>query len=171
MRKFAVFILLLACGSAIAQTPSVNKLRLTVTATKERLSKSKQETASREEAKETWAYSVMVKNGAFEDLDNLKLEYRVFMKDEFHGPKDAQPQIKRKSGTLDIGKLPKFGEYPFFTAEFEVEKSELKANWVYSDGSKGKIKDSLYGIWLRIYRKDELVYEMMNPSTLKSEKW
>src|SRR5262245_47526161 len=119
--------ILYCCATAFAQTPSVNKLRLTVTTAKECLSKAKQESNSVESSKETWAYAVTIKNGAFQELENLKVEYRVYVKDDFHGPKGTEAQMKRKEGTLEIQKLLKLGEYPFYTTEVEVDKSELKA--------------------------------------------
>lgn len=167
--SIAALLILSLAGSAFAQNPSINKLRLTVTAVKERVAKEKSESTSEEQVSEKWVYAVRVKNTSFSDLENLKLEYRAFMKDDFHGAKSTK--LQREAGSLTIEKLAKHGEYPFTTEPFVVEKSELKGGWRYADGAKPKVKDSLYGIWIRIYQKEELVYELLIPSTLKSEKW
>ncbi len=53
-----------------------------------------------------------------------------------------------------------------------LKKARLKADWYYSNGARGKAKDELSGIWVRVYSGNELIYELAQPSSLKTqEKW
>ena len=53
-----------------------------------------------------------------------------------------------------------------------MKKARLKADWYFNNGAKGKAKDELSGIWVRVYSGSELINEFAQPTSLKTkEEW
>ena len=64
------------------------------------------------------------------------------------------------------------GKTTFETDPVTLKKARLKADWYYANGAKGKAKDEISGVWVRVFSGSEMIDEYANPSSLKSqEKW
>lgn len=126
---------------------------------------------STEEAVENWVYLVTITSHSFKEIPELRVDYVVFSRHERFGSKsEAKPQ--RTTGSKTVGNLASNGKTSFETEEVTLKKARLKADWYYSNGAKGKAKDELTGVWIRVYSGDELINEFAQPSSLKTqEKW
>ena len=121
---------------------------------------------------ENAGYSVTVHNDSSVALENLRIEYRIFMRDDQHGAKKSDMTLKRLEGSERIVALPAKGMTEFKTDTLTLQRSELKADWYYIDGSKKRVADQLAGIWLKAFRADGTqVGEYVSSDSVKKEKW
>ncbi len=126
---------------------------------------------STESAEESWGYVVTITNHSFKDIPDLRVEYVVFSQHQRFGS-TAEPKPERNTGSKTLGNLPNSGKTSFETEQVTLKKARLKADWYYGNGAKGKAKDELSGIWLRIYSGSDLIDEFAQPAALKTrEKW
>lgn len=125
---------------------------------------------STEEAAENWVYLVTITSHSFKEIPGLRVDYVVFSKHERFGSK-SEAKAARTTGSKTLGNLASNGKTTFETEQVTLKKARLKADWYYANGAKGKAKDELSGIWVRVYSGDELINEFA-PSSLKTqEKW
>jgi hypothetical protein len=126
---------------------------------------------STEEAAENWDYLVTITSHSFKEIPDLRVDYVVFSKHERFGSK-IEGKAKRTTGSKTLGNLASNGKTSFETEQVILKKSRLKADWYYTNGAKGKAKDELSGIWVRVYSGSELINEFAQPASLKTrEKW
>ena len=127
---------------------------------------------STETAEEKWGYAVTIANRSFKDIPDLQVDYLVFSKHEKFGSKSAEPKPQRTAGKKSLGTLQNNGTANFETEVVTLKKARLKADWYYANGAKGKAKDEITGIWVRVYSGSELITEFAQPPALKTqEKW
>ncbi len=126
---------------------------------------------STEEVVENWDYLVTITSHSFKEIPDLRVDYIVFSKHERFGSK-SEAKAKRTTGSKTLGSLAGNGKTSFETEQVTLKKARLKGYWYYSNGAKGKAKDELSGIWVRVYSGSELINEFAQPSSLKTqEKW
>lgn len=124
-------------------------------------------TVSTKVSKEQWGYGVMIENKTFKPQDNLEVEYRQYVLDDVA---TGKPKLKSHAAKTTIAMLPSAGKFKFDTTPVEIEKEEMKAN--YSRAGKDKVKDTLAGLWLRIIKDSQIIYEFQSPPDLKNKaKW
>jgi hypothetical protein len=129
------------------------------------------ESRSTKVVQQKWAYKVTVENKSFKDLENLEVEYRIYVEDDtLHNLAD-KGKLKALPGEKEVAKLENAQKFTFETRAVAVNKSELKAGWHYRGGAKEKVEDELGGIWIRVYQDGEVVNEFANPPVLKERKW
>lgn len=127
---------------------------------------------STETAEEQWGYVVTITNHSFKDIPDLRVEYLEFSKHERFGSKSGAAKDERTSGSKSLGSLQNNGKTSFETDPVTLKKARLKADWYYANGAKGKAKDEMSGIWVRVFSGSEMIDEYAQPSALKSqEKW
>lgn len=123
---------------------------------------------------EQWGFNVTVTNRANQALENLRAEYVIFLdpSEQLIDSKE-EAKLKRRSGKADLDNIPMSGRTQFRTDTVEAVKVSLKSGWVWGDADKKRTaRDKLYGVWVRVYRGDELVAEVANPATLSTkEAW
>ena len=178
MNRFITCVLVFACSlltmglpEAHSQVMAAKPLRFDFTVTKKRLDVERVDKGSTNITEEKWAYEVAIRNSTFVDQGGLTIEYRNYRQQDsgkHTGARSKLPLIAHP-GTEKIEALTKSGIYKFTTKAVEIKKSELKANWFYSDGTKDKVKDTLFGIWLRVLKDGEIVSEYFHPASLKSK--
>jgi hypothetical protein len=156
---------------AQAQTVAAKPLRLEIKANKKRTDVERTQTQSKNLAEEKWLYEVEIRNTSFSDLADIKVDYRCYKRDDKYGADNSSSKLPLKPipGSETIATLANAATYKFSTEEVKIQKDELKGGWVYLNGSKPKIKDSLYGIWIKVLKNGEVVCEYQNPPTLKSK--
>lgn len=123
---------------------------------------------------EQWGFNVTLTNRWNQPLEKLRAEYVLFLdpSEQLIDSKD-EAKLKRLRGQADVEPIPMSGRVQFRTDTVEAVKVALKSGWVWGDADKKRTaRDKLYGVWVRIYRGDELVAETAMPNTLATkEPW
>ena len=120
---------------------------------------------------EKWGYAVTVANQTAQPLQHLRAEYRLFATvDDIH-VKEKQG-LKKKSYQSQIETIPELGHVSFRTETILASKSKYNGNIFSAKTGDTTSRETLFGVWIRIYRGDELVYEDAMPKSLRTtEKW
>ena len=121
-----------------------------------------------------WGYSVTLKNRSMKVIKDLRVRYLLFVKVDAESVKGTQPvPLKRVNGSKVIDVIDGAQTVTFRSDTISMFRYELKPGFIWSGtGSSQPIKDSLVGIWMRVYAGDQLVSEYYNPTTLaKTETW
>jgi hypothetical protein len=125
-------------------------------------------------SEEQWGYTATLFNRASKPLNGARVEYILFVKPDTEPGKDTtSAPLKEKSGSKTIDALPAHDSVNFRTDSITIFKQQLKPGYIWGKtGNNAAIKDSLYGIWVRVYVGDQMVDEVLNPESLsKTEKW
>jgi len=112
-------------------------------------------------------YRVMVKNTSFmEDTPALTAKYRVFVlrDDGKKNLREVKPQRIQGEAALPAIKASATGT--FDTSSVKLSKTSLDPSYYYSNHQRQTSKDTLDGIWLRLYDGDKMVAEFMSSSKL-----
>ncbi len=119
------------------------------------------------------AYVVVIENESFQPVPAVTVEYRMFVLDDQRGiDSRSDMPMKKTSGQTRLTGIPRLAETTFTTDAVELKQSKLQSGWVYADGSKRRIKDDLFGLWLRVIHDGKVVAEWAQPDTLpKKETW
>lgn len=120
---------------------------------------------------EKWGYSVMISNKTSQPLEKLRTEYRLFATiDDVH-TKEKQG-LKKKSYRSVVEPIPELGRITFRTETVSAIKTKYNGNIVSAKSGESSSRETLRGIWIKIFRGDELVYENAMPDSLRtSETW
>ncbi len=120
---------------------------------------------------EKWGYSVTVINKASQSLDNLRTEYRLFAtKDNVHVKE--KEGLKKKAYRSAIESVPSLGRTVFRTETISAFKMKYNANIHSAKTGDTSSRETLHGIWFRLYRGDQLVQEIAMPASLTTtETW
>ena len=122
---------------------------------------------------EDWGYSVTLRNTTLKPIDNLRGEYILFVKVDTTAEQigRAEARLTRSTGALAFESLPAGGRITARTQPIIARKREL-ANGIVWNSRDAKTRDTLHGIWLRIYQGETLVLESASPGTLiNTESW
>ena len=122
---------------------------------------------------EQWAYEVTVENRCFRDLENMEIQYIVFMKPVVPGQKmiAGHIKLKRKSGSTPVALLKNCEKFSFVTESMRLKGSRLMKG-SYKNGANRWAKDDLKGLWMRLFLDGKQVAEYADPSALTgSEPW
>lgn len=118
-------------------------------------------------------YKVELNNRTELTLDALKVEYRTFVfLNEIAGDRRDDGKEVILKGKYDIPKLAPYSKIEFDTEKVKLKHTDLQPGYYWADGGKGKSRDELKGLWLRIFRGDKQIAEYASPSTLPEKyKW
>lgn len=120
---------------------------------------------------EDWGFTITIRNQTNAAAEGLRVEYMLFTKvDEIKNTGRA-PQIRQKRFDLALETLPATGRISARTQTVTTLKTELKGGYEWSGTGDKKTRDTLHGIWLRLYQGDKLVLESASPASLASGKW
>ena len=148
--------------STASSSPS--RVDFNVLAERKRFDFDRSGTNSSVTTKEKWGYKVTMENRSFAAVSGLEVQYRQFkFDDQLKGSK-----LIGVGGTASMNSLNTGQKFNFETSAVEIERFELRPGWVWTDESKQKVKDRLAGLWLRVLRDGEVVFEWQNPPDLKS---
>lgn len=121
-----------------------------------------------------WGYSITLRNAIARPIENLRGEYILFVKVDTAGDDAARGdgRLKRTRRKLAFDPIPVGGRVSARTEAITARKLELAKGIVWGGTGDSKTRDTLQGIWLRIYQGDTLVLESASPGTLVStESW
>ncbi len=124
------------------------------------------------QTKDVWAYKVTLENKSFKDADNVEIKYLVFMKPDAAGERTRDEKLVRKEGSIKVPSIKNFEKYTFTTEPVTLTGVKLQPGWSYTSGANARAKDSMSGLWLRIFVNGQQVMEDINPTWLKTkETW
>jgi hypothetical protein len=120
---------------------------------------------------EKWGYSVTVINKTSQSLDNLRAEYRLFATVDSVHVKEKQG-LKKKSYRNSIEAIPSLSRVVFRSETISALKMKYNGNIHSAKTGDTSSRETLHGIWLKLYRGDQLIQEIAMPSNLAStETW
>lgn len=124
---------------------------------------------------EHWGYAVSLENKTFQPLTDLDVKYVIFYKQEQLGVK-GPPREQRMNGNTPVKAINSHGKLTFETNPVELKKTRMlgpAGSYTYfENGASSKAEDSLSGVWIRIYKGDQMLAEFVKPPNLASkEKW
>ena len=126
----------------------------------------------RSTTEEKWGYTVSMYNRTNAALTGLRAEYMLFATmDDVHteGKKEG---LRRTTSRAALPDVPSFGRAEFRTDTVSTFTMKYKGNIRSANTGDRKSRESLAGVWIKIYRGDELIYEASLPDGLrKTERW
>ena len=99
--------------------------------------------------REKWSYKVEMRNLQPVELQNLRVDYWLFRKED-EGRGVGAPRVAT-SGTHKIDSIKGSAVYSFETLPLELSKTKLEGNFIYIDGTRPRSADTVGGIVLRMY--------------------
>lgn len=118
-----------------------------------------------------WGYNVTITNKASKPIENLHAEYLLFATVDSVHVKEKQA-MKKKNYRSAIETVPALSRIIFRTETISAFKMKYNGNIVSAKTGDSSSRETLTGIWIRIYSGDELVYEGVTPESLRiTEKW
>lgn len=120
-------------------------------------------------------YEVVIKNNGFEAVEDLQVRYVIYRYHDYKGAEDGVGKHEKREGSEVVEQIPARGEYTFNTVSFMMKETELKGNFVWVDkegkrtGNDRKSRDLLAGIWVRVYKGDNIVLDYVDPDKLRTD--
>lgn len=120
-----------------------------VTYTKKKLDSVTRRSVGEVHTTETWSYKVEMRNKQPMELQNLRVDYWLFRKeDEGRGKGSARVAA---SGSHKAESMRGSAIYAFETLPMELNKSKLEGNYIYIDGTRPRSADVMGGIVIRVF--------------------
>ncbi|MFA6288876.1 MAG: hypothetical protein WC661_15955 [Opitutaceae bacterium] len=120
---------------------------------------------------EKWGYSVTIQNKTAKALESLRADYRLFATVDSVHVKEKQG-LKKKPYQSAINTIPVMGRIVFRTETISAFKMKYNGNIHSAKTGDTSSRETLSGIWIRIYQGSDLVYETAMPDSLRTtEKW
>lgn len=117
-------------------------------------------------------YAVTLTNRTGKPIENLRGECLLYVRMDALRNSTAKPQIRREPSRVKFDPLPAGGKVSARTGFVTTTKTELKGNVKWRGTDDAKTRDTVEGIWLRIYQADTLVLETALPSNLaEGQSW
>ena len=121
---------------------------------------------------ENWGYALTISNRTPKAIDELRAEYRLFATVDDMGVADDKLVLKKKAYKTPIEKIEALDKITLRTETIVAVKSALKGNIYVAKTGRSESSERLYGIWLRVFRGDQLVQEIAMPDSLRTkQKW
>jgi hypothetical protein len=119
-----------------------------------------------------WGYSITLKNNTRRPLENLRIDYILYTRIDVIENIGREARTRAKKFSQKVEPVPPGARLASRTESVTTRKTELRDGMVWSGSGDDTTRDTLTGIWLRIYRDDELVLEASSPDGLsKKETW
>lgn len=156
----------------LKRTPATVAYRFDIKAVADKMAGNRKNLGYKTVKNELWAYKVEIRNIARNPVQNLKVEYRVFVKDEAEGSfasSDIRGDGFHAGEAAVAGPLRYNGVGTFTTKEVPIDVVDYR----YSTNREDRHADALRGLMMRI--KDDqgkVVYEWISPiTTLRGKTW
>ena len=120
-----------------------------VTYTKKKLDSVKRSFGATVETVESWAYKLEMRNKQAVELQNLRVDYWLFRKEDEGQGKGASRVAT--SGSHKIESVKGSAAYAFETLPVDLSKRKLEGNFIYIDGTRPRSQDVMGGIVVRVY--------------------
>jgi hypothetical protein len=124
------------------------------------------------EKSETFFYEVSVANKAFKPSEPVTAKYIVFVERQEVGEKPGSEQIEKIKGEGEIAAMKAQGKESLNTKEVTLREKAIVGNYIFVSGGRLKSRDTLVGVWVKLFQGDTEVGEFVNPTTLANKhKW
>lgn len=120
---------------------------------------------------EDWGYTLTIKNNTLKPIEGLRADYILYTKVDEIKNTSREPRIRQKAFTLKFDPVPASGRASAKSQAVTTRKTELRGGVEWAGTGDNDTRDTLHGIWLRIYQGDKLVLESASPTALASGKW
>jgi hypothetical protein len=121
---------------------------------------------------ENWGYALTITNRTPKPIDGLRTEYRLFATVDNPGEAPDKMTLKKKAYNTTVPMISALDKTIVRTETIIAIKTQLHPGWVYRNSRRTESGERLYGIWLRVFRGDQLVQEIAMPDSLRTkEKW
>jgi hypothetical protein len=121
---------------------------------------------------EECAYDIVVTNTSLKDVPALDVQYQIFIQRQRLGEKKDVEHSDKVTGSATLPALKSLQKGSVATKSFPLSKANLQGGWTYYNGGRQSAKDTVKGIWVKIYDGQTLLAEFANPSTVKDkETW
>lgn len=115
---------------------------------------------------EDWGYTITLKNNTGRVIENLRADYILYTKIDQIKNTSRQPTTKAKAFSVKFEALPVGGRGAAKTSTVVTRETKLRGGLQWRGTGDDDTRDTLVGIWLRIYQGDVLVLESATPATL-----
>ncbi len=118
---------------------------------------------------QNYAVTLTLRNPA--ELKGAVVEYRVYYtgSDVPESTAETRP-LEKKEGVVPISSLSAGQSLAFETPFFDVPRSTSRKGYnFYPDGRKTRFRSELVGVWLRVRQGEKLLFEWVEPNSLKRE--
>ena len=121
---------------------------------------------------EDWGYTLTLRNTTPRPIESLRGEYILFVKVDTVGDSQGDGRLKRSRHKITFDPIPIGGRVSARTETITARKTDLAPGLIWRSSGDDKTRDTLHGIWLRVYQGDTLVLEEAKPGTLSAtENW
>jgi hypothetical protein len=121
---------------------------------------------------EKWGYGIIFTNQGSEPLNDLRAEYLLFATIDNVYVEGKKEGLRRKACLASLDSIAAKDRLDFRTETVSAFKTKYNGNIVSAKTGERSSRETLYGIWLRVYRGEELIYENSLPDGLrKKETW
>lgn len=121
---------------------------------------------------ENWGYAMTIINTTPKPIEGLSAEYRLFATVDSMGTAEDKKGMKKKPYKTPIETIDALGKITLRTETITAVKMAFVGNIVSANTGRSESGERLYGIWLRVFRGDQLVQEIAMPESLRTkEKW
>lgn len=121
-------------------------------------------------------YEITVRNQTYKDLEYLRIDYLIFKFDDATAGRERNSgDLERKEGSMVLKHLSARSEESVTTDSFRMLETSKEPgyNWGGSGAREVRYrKDRLDGIWVRIYRGNQLIFEESRPQSIaRNQSW
>lgn len=119
--------------------------------------------------RKTWeeGYEVLIENETAFDMEDVRIEYMILKFDDAMAAQTRSAgEIVKLKGKTKVGKVPAWSEKGTETKQFPMEQTKLAGNTRWANGGKETSKDTMDGIWVRVFVGDFMAAEMTRPENL-----
>jgi hypothetical protein len=121
---------------------------------------------------ENWGYALTISNRTPKPIEELRAEYRLFATVDNMSVAEDKLVLKKKAYKTSVDKIAALDKTTLRTETIAAVKMAFNGNIVAAKTGRSESSERLYGIWLRIFRGDQLVQEIAMPDSLRTkEKW
>ena len=121
---------------------------------------------------ESWGYALTIANRTPKPIEGLRAEYRLFATVDNMSVAEDKLVLKKKAYKTPIDKIVALDKITVRTDTITTVKMAFNANIHSTKTGRTESGERLYGIWLRVFRGDQLVEEIAMPDSLRTkEKW
>lgn len=119
-----------------------------------------------------WGYTITLVNKLNRDLTDLRIEYILFANIDDTEKKGQKNGLRRKAYRANFPDTRALARTTFRTETVTAIKTQLKSGWIWTGSNATGTREQLYGMWMKLYRGNELIHEIATPEGLaRTEKW
>lgn len=121
---------------------------------------------------EDWGYTITLKNNTLKPVEDLRAEYILYTKVDEIKNTGRRPSRRAKAFAAAFETLPAGGRVAVKTDAVVTRETKLRGGMRWAGTGDNDTRDTLEGIWLRVYQGEKVVLESASPTTLTTtEKW